>query len=340
MAMHKPGDTITPASFAVAPELLGRPLARPGQRAAAMAIDLILLAVLVKGSGLFFGIAAAFALWRASARAGIGGRQPRLRTTFRVAAAGVLFIVIASNWGMWTRPFHRLTTDDSDSGGSGDADTPAVTTDSGTEVNANLGDLAALGEVMSLRRATSSADARKSADKLVRRMKRKGISPDNIRAIEAGLAQDSESGKTALPPAAMQALHEAIAAALPADTAAAASVADRDSLARSYVRALARGDTAPLAQLRPQLGVAFAPDTIRTLGKEIKKLSGENHRLNQRIQRDSIRQTASPAGMMASMADAGGELVKLMKKAGLGFGWTGLYFTGFVAAAGNEIFTG
>ncbi len=331
MAMHKPGDTITPASFAVAPELLGRPLASPGQRAAAMAIDLILLAVLVKGSGLFFGIAAAFALWRASARAGIGGRRPRLRTAFRVAAAGVLFIVIASNWGMWTRPLHRLTTDDSDSGSSGDADAPAVTTDSGTEVNANLGDLAAVAEAMSLRRATSSADARKSADKLVRRMKRKGISPDNIRSIEAGLAQGADSGKTALPPAAMQALHEAIAAALPADTAAAASVADRDSLARSYVRALARGDTAPLAQLRPRLGVAFAPDTLRTLGKEIKKLSGENRRLTQRIQQDSIRQTTSTAGVMASMADAGGELVKLMKKAGLGFGWTGLYFTGFVA---------
>jgi len=94
--MHYAGDpreTITPESFAIDPQLLGLPLARPLRRAAAMAIDLVLVAVLVNaGGGLLFGVAAAWVFLRVSGRAAGGG------------AAVALFVVGISAWGSWRQP--------------------------------------------------------------------------------------------------------------------------------------------------------------------------------------------------------------------------------------------
>ena len=74
----RPGLTITPDSFSVAPELLGKPLATPARRAAAMLIDLILLAILIGiGGGAFLGLAAAFILLRAANRFGTDRLAPR-----------------------------------------------------------------------------------------------------------------------------------------------------------------------------------------------------------------------------------------------------------------------
>jgi hypothetical protein len=49
-----PREIITPDAFTVAPHLLGRPLARPARRAAAMMIDLILVALMIHAFGSVF----------------------------------------------------------------------------------------------------------------------------------------------------------------------------------------------------------------------------------------------------------------------------------------------
>lgn len=98
----RPGDpreTITPDAFTVAPELLGRPLARPWRRAAAMAVDGILVALLANATAALFGFAAAAALFRASARTEAGGLARRsARVALRVVAAVVLFVVVVAAW--------------------------------------------------------------------------------------------------------------------------------------------------------------------------------------------------------------------------------------------------
>jgi len=101
-----PRETITPESFAIDPQLLGLPLARPLRRAAAMAVDLLLIAVLVNaGGGLLFGVAAAWVFLRVSGRAAGGGLLRRgWRLTFRSAAAVALFVVGISAWGSWRQP--------------------------------------------------------------------------------------------------------------------------------------------------------------------------------------------------------------------------------------------
>lgn len=330
--MQKPGSTITPASFAVAPELLGKPLAPPSRRAAAMAIDLVLLGILVKGSGLFFGLAAAFALWRASARTGVAARRPRLRKILRLSAAVVLFVMVASSWGGVTRPFRRLASDSDESNG-GDADSAELVANRKTvSMNAGLGDLAALGEVMGLRRARNPADARREANRLVGRLKKSGLTADAAREMRQGLQPKAGEKDTVMSPMALVALDSAIAAAFPADSAGStAGVTNPDSLARLYVRALTREDTEAAEALRPRLGVAFASDTLDELRQRVGGLTTENRQLRARVRRDSVEQASRPAGLLASVADVSGEVGRLLKKAGLGFGWTGLYFVGFVA---------
>lgn len=92
-----PRATITPDSFGVAPQLLGLPLAGPGRRAAAMAIDLVAIGLLTRAGGVFFGILAAAALWRASAASTKTGMiRGSVRMILRLSAALVIFIVVLS----------------------------------------------------------------------------------------------------------------------------------------------------------------------------------------------------------------------------------------------------
>src|SRR5688572_7058200 len=94
-------NTISPTSFAVAPELLGLPLASASRRLVAMLVDLAIVAMLVKIGGVLLGFGAAFALLRASGR--WTGRRTFGVLALRVTAAFVLFISIISAWGFWER---------------------------------------------------------------------------------------------------------------------------------------------------------------------------------------------------------------------------------------------
>lgn len=91
-----PRTIITPDSFAVAPELIGLPLATPARRAAAMLLDVFPLALLINAGAVFFALTAAIVLWRASARASIHRRRRRL--PLRIGAAFLLFIVVLRAW--------------------------------------------------------------------------------------------------------------------------------------------------------------------------------------------------------------------------------------------------
>ena len=68
-----PREIITPDAFSVAPELLGKPLATPWRRGAAMAIDLVAISLLTRTGGFFLGLAASFFFLRLAYRSK-GGR--------------------------------------------------------------------------------------------------------------------------------------------------------------------------------------------------------------------------------------------------------------------------
>ncbi len=88
-----PRDIITPEAFKVDPELLGLPLATPKRRAAALLLDLTLVAILAELGGFLIGIAVAFVFFRVATRRTIDHPLKRwARACFAVTGAFVLFI--------------------------------------------------------------------------------------------------------------------------------------------------------------------------------------------------------------------------------------------------------
>ncbi|HEX5726850.1 MAG TPA: RDD family protein [Longimicrobiaceae bacterium] len=117
-------SVITQESFAVAPHLLGLPLARPSRRLAAVLLDLLLVTLLVRsGGGILLGVAAGFVFFRLAARGTWGtgrlfGRAVKL--AFRGAGALILFVMALNLWG-------RATNGDDDDEDERDSDPrPAV----------------------------------------------------------------------------------------------------------------------------------------------------------------------------------------------------------------------
>jgi uncharacterized RDD family membrane protein YckC len=93
-----PHAIITPESFAVAPELLGLPLARPGRRLLALLFDLIPVAILANaGFRVFLAFLLAVLAWRAlSPRIQAGQARKGVAVPVRVAASlAVLVLVLA-----------------------------------------------------------------------------------------------------------------------------------------------------------------------------------------------------------------------------------------------------
>ncbi|HEY0672969.1 MAG TPA: RDD family protein [Longimicrobiales bacterium] len=101
---------ITPDSFSVSPNLLGLPLAAPTRRAAAMAIDGILVALLVQAGGVFLGLTAVFVLLRASRSTERGGYvRSSVRFALRAGAAILLFVVVLKAWNLGEEKIQEQT---------------------------------------------------------------------------------------------------------------------------------------------------------------------------------------------------------------------------------------
>jgi uncharacterized RDD family membrane protein YckC len=125
---------ITPEHFRVAPEVLGLPLASPTRRAYAMAIDLVLIALLVKAGGAFLGLAAAVLLFRASkANQREGFFRQSTRLTLRVIGAILLFAVSMELWDQVSERVAPNADDDEQA-----SNTVPLTTESGMELNLNI----------------------------------------------------------------------------------------------------------------------------------------------------------------------------------------------------------
>jgi hypothetical protein len=91
-----------------------------------------------------------------------------------------------------------------------------------------------------------------------------------------------------------------------------------DSLAAAYVAAVRGGDTARAEVLRPKLASTLARDSLAELRGRVGELEGENAEL----ERD--KKSAESQGLLAT-------LLHWLDDLGIGFGWTGLYFTAFTA---------
>lgn len=109
IATRDPRTIITQESFSVAPELIGRPLAAPWRRAAAIGVDLLLLALLVNAGGVALGLLGGAALFRIAARPAGGIVKRGLRIAVGSVGALVLFVTIVVAWDSATAGWRKLT---------------------------------------------------------------------------------------------------------------------------------------------------------------------------------------------------------------------------------------
>jgi hypothetical protein len=311
MASVDPRSVITPEAFSVAPHLLGLPLATPRRRAAAMAFDLILVAFLVNvGGGVLFGLALAWVFFRVASRKGPRVVPRPVRVGAAVLGALVLFGVGSA---LWNNVADRIGGDDgaeSDAGGERDAARAMQVASRvvGSEGQAGQA-LRAGAELIALRQSDTEQEAFTHATAFVSGMKGAGRPDAEIREELADAAAEADD----------EHVSAAVKRVLAGEGGVVAVPPSPDSLVRAYAAALEAGDTAVQRALRPQVVGVLAADTVAALRAELSQASAENGRLA-----DELAEERESLGIL-------GWLGKVADELGLGFGWTGLYFTAFLA---------
>ncbi|MET0398928.1 MAG: RDD family protein [Longimicrobiaceae bacterium] len=310
MTAVDPRSVITPDAFSVAPHLLGLPLASPRRRAAAMAIDLILVSFLVNvGGGVLFGLALAWVFFRVAARKGPRVVPRPVRVGAAVLGALVLF---GAGSALWDRVADRMGDEEAASGSEGNREAArALQVASrvvGSEGQAGKA-LRAGSELIALRTADTEEEAFTHASAFAAGMKAAGRPDAEIRESLADAAAEVDDA----------AVRAGVRRVLAGEGGAVAAAPSPDSLVRAYAAALEAGDTAAARTLRPQAVGALAADTLGTLRAELAAARAEKERLD-----DELKEERASIGVLAWVGKVADEL-------GLGFGWTGLYFTAFLA---------
>jgi hypothetical protein len=297
--------TITPDSFMVAPQLVGLPLASPRRRAAAMMIDLILVAFLTKLGATVLGLVAAVVLWRFSGKRTTDGfiRQS-VRFALRAAAAIVVFIIVMSGTGEIIR---RQGDNDDEEDTEQTAENSGERFDTG-ELQLSARDGIALTRVfLSLRGATDSLQAQRLADSTVNLLRHAGADDEQVAGMREAAHEFVGEDNVRV--------HEAIDRSFGKRRKAPAT----DSVALAYAAALESGDSVAAESLRVNLRNVVAGSELRERDRRISSLQTEVTELQRDLRRHERR-----GGIRAFVAGAADDL-------GLGIGWLALYFTAFLA---------
>lgn len=309
MTAVDPRSVITPEAFSVAPHLLGLPLATPRRRLAAMAVDLVVVAFLVNvGGAVLFGLALAWVFFRVAARKGPRVVPRPVRVGAAVLGALVLF---GAGRALWNEVADRVGGGGPESAAEGNREAARamqvaarVVGDEGQAGRA----LRAGAELIALGASDTEQEAFTHASAYAAGMKAAGRPDAEIRQELADAAAEADA----------EAVKAGVRRVLAGEGGAVAAAPSPDSLARAYAAALEAGDTAASRALRPQLLGVLAADTLGTLRAEIAGLRAENERLD-----DALEEERESVGIL-------GWLGKVADELGLGFGWTGLYFTAFL----------
>ncbi len=299
MAKHDPlRRTITPDSFSVATELLGRPLAGPWRRALAMLLDITLIAILIKiGWSALFGVLLVFLVLR------FGATRFKSRSRYRLSTAIIVFFVGLSTWNATAGRLGGSEEDQPDN-------PPEEETPSGSfgdvKLDLSLGQAAALTRMgLGLRGEHDPVKARQEADSLVAMLQRVGVPHGDFGDLREAAHEVTNSGQ-----------NDVVRAAI--DGAFSLPYADRDSLTLALAAALRNGDPGHADSLRSALGAALSEDQVNSLRRDLQQQRNRAERLDEEV--TTLRKRGSVRTILSSAAD----------DLGLGFGWFALYFTSFL----------
>lgn len=295
-----PRTIITPDAFQVAPELLGLSLARPWRRAAAILIDLALVALLANARAVFFAFAfGAFVFWLAVKR-----RQPveppscarrAARSGLGCMGAATLTVVALVTWfGVTADPDEVLF--EADTGGQGFPVT-----------------ISTIRDVMALARGGDSAEVSAAAERLVETMEAQDVGIEEMREVLSGFDDESDSS--------MVAVLESVLDARRAPQVSQSDTIDFDNLLALYSAAWTAGDTAAMVQFGPVLGSELATEELAERDGRIARLESRNGRLDDQLTRSREELDDERNKGIVN------RVIGMLDELGLGLGWSGLYFT-------------
>lgn len=301
-----PRLTITPDAFSVDPALLGLPLARPSRRLAAMLLDLLFVAILAGlGGFILLGLSAAYVFFRFAGRftgpgGGWAGRTARLG--FRTVGAIVLFVVAVSGGRDTVRWIKNAV--------SGGVPVEVAGANGATTTGRmGLGQLSALtGDLPRLAEADDEEEARRHAASAVTALRAMGLDDEGVEDALRDATADAEQPW----------MEGVIRAAVQGEPPPPSPAPTADSLVLAYAAALQAGDSAGAATLAPRVGSVTARDSLDRLAGALARSRAENLRLEREAE------AAEEGGVVAW-------IVGFLDEMGIGLGWTGLYFTAFVA---------
>lgn len=304
-----PRTIITPDAFSVAPELLGLPLARPWRRAAAILVDLVLVAILANAPAVFFAFAAGFFVFWLATR-GLSGTPSAGRRVARVTLGclGALALTVGA-LVVATALFV-------------DSDTVVSELETGRGEDVAVS-AAAVRDLVQLATAPDSASAAAAADRVVERLRARDVRSEEIRdaleELQSEMADEERTGR------ALRALDAALArteSVPPADTVPVdASV---DSLLAAYTDARTRNDSAAMARIGPRLGAELASGELQEAGSRARRQDERAASLRQELsETEAALEEERNRGILATV-------YAVLDDVGLGLGWAGLYFTFFL----------
>jgi hypothetical protein len=328
-----PRSIVTPDAFHVSEALLGKPLAPPKRRLAALLIDLVVIGIVTlvtRSFALVLGVVVAGLLMRAGfkrtpVQGSVFGRAMR----FSVGCLG--FFVAATTAVVWASCGVGMVGD-----GRGDGDGGRgfdVGAEGSSTAGRVLGALADAGVVRAFEEVETLDEAERVTRELVEVAEGLGVSSSDLRNFlaaavpeDATWADEADAMFDRVLPATVDAAPEEEALGLEEDLA---ELSDDEALSE-YVGLLRADDAADEANRdrRAALGARLAPlvasDTLGTLAARIESLE----RTNRSQQRDLERMTE------AAEADSGGlfgGLREFADELGFGFGWWALYLTIFLS---------
>ncbi|HLM67325.1 MAG TPA: RDD family protein, partial [Longimicrobium sp.] len=227
-----------------------------------------------------------------------------MRFGVRAFGALILFMVAAGAWNTGTGAIkkalrQRVTVVSANASGSGAS---------------TLGGVEALGmgaQVLTLQSTQDEREARRLVGDLAAGFRKTGMEDDAVEETLKGMFADQDERRRNW-------LGGIVDSTLAAKAPAAPPAATPDSLVRAYAAAVESGDTAAAAALRPRAASALARDSLDHLRGEVREARKDEKEAAAQLEKLENR------GMLAW-------LLHFLEDLGLGFGWTGLYFTAFVA---------
>ena len=228
-----------------------------------------------------------------------------VRAGLRMTGAILLFVVVVKAWGAWRDRGEPAEEPD-------DAAVERVADDE-LDIKIAPGDLPGLaGSLFNLRQADDSADVARAAARVLETAKKSGASVTELYDARTDLIELMGDNADSSDIRAVDAAIRSVAGTPP-------PVPNRDSLLRAYLAATERNDSPVVTAYRDSVKAAFA-------GAELEQLRKEKMRAD--LQSDSLARelvTARKArGFRTFLAGAADDL-------GVGFGWSAVYFTAFLA---------